>query len=100
MDETLRIIRLYVREEKSLRDIAAIMGLCEATIRRRLHAAGVAMRSNAPRSRLRNLNQARLFASIAEIGVRKTAKRWRINERTLKYYLAKIRARKAKAENG
>jgi len=98
MNETLRAVRLYINEKKSLRDIASIMGLSEATIRRRLHAAGVAMRSNAPRSRLRKLNQARLFASIVEIGVRKTAKRWKINERTFKYYLAGLRAKKGKSK--
>jgi transposase len=93
MDELLRIVRMYVNEKLSTRDIAAIMGLGDATIRRRLHAAGVVMRSNAPRSRLRRLDQARLFASIAEHGVRKTAKRWHIQERTLKYYLAGLRAK-------
>jgi len=92
MDETLRIIRLYVKEKKSVREVAAIMGMGDATIRRRLHKAGTTMRSNARRSRLRHLNQAHLFASIAEVGVRKTAKRWHIHERTLKYYLAGLRA--------
>ena len=83
---------MYIKEQKSTRDVAAIMGLGDATIRRRLHAAGVVMRSNAPRSRLRRLDQPQLFASIAEHGVRKTAKRWHIQARTLQRYLAKLRA--------
>jgi transposase len=100
MNETARIVRMYVREQKSSRDIAAIMGLGDATIRRRLKAAGIPARSNARRSRLRKLDQAALFASIEEIGVNRTAKRFKIIERTLRYYLAGLRkAGKAEDEN-
>lgn len=98
MNETARIVRMYVKEKKSSRDIAAIMGLGDATIRRRLKAAGIPARSNARRSRLRKLDQAALFASIKEIGVHKTARRFKLNSRTLEYYLAGLR-RKAEDEN-
>ena len=93
MNQTARLRRLYVEQGLSSRECAAVLGVGDATIRRRLKAAGIAARPNIRRSRLRHLDQARLFASIAELGVRKTAKRWRIPERTLKYYLSKLRAK-------
>lgn len=86
-----RIRRLYVDKGFSLRDVAAAMKIKKETIRLELKAAGI-MRTNAPRSRLRLFDQARLFGYIAEIGVHKTAKRWRIPVRTLERYLAKLRA--------
>jgi hypothetical protein len=88
-----RLRRLYVEEGFSLCDVAAAMKIKKETVRLELKAAGV-IRTNAPRSRLRLFDQARLFGYIAAFGVRKTAKRWRIPERTLKHYLAKLRAQK------
>jgi hypothetical protein len=52
---------------------------------------GLKRRPGVKRSRLRKLDQARLFADIAEMGVDRTARKWRIPERTLKEYLARIR---------
>lgn len=97
MNETARLRRLYIDRGLSIREVAAVLGLSEATIRRRLKAAGIPARSMAKRSRLRTLDQARLFADIAELGVDKTAKKWGIFERTLKRYLAGLR-RAAKSE--
>ena len=84
---------LYIVQELSVREVGAVMGISEASVRRRLTATGIPTRTKARRSRLRLLDQARLFGSIAEVGVRKTAKRWGIPERTLKSYLAGLRER-------
>lgn len=83
--------RLYILEGRSTREVAAIMKISEATVRRRLRTAGILLRSNAKRSRLRALDQARLFADIIEIGVDRTARKWGIPERTFKSYLARLR---------
>jgi len=83
---------LYVGHGLSIREVAATLNVSGSTIRRRLAAAGIPTRPNARRSRLRHLNQARLFGSIVDVGVVKTAKRWHIQARTLKRYLAKLRA--------
>lgn len=89
--ERARLHRLYIIEERSTRDVAAILKIGEATVRRRLRGAGIEVRPNVKRSRLRALDQKRLFADIAEYGVDKTALRWSIPERTLKAYLAGLR---------
>jgi hypothetical protein len=88
-----RLTRLYIVQELSVREVGAAMGISEASVRRWLTVAGIPTRTKARRSRLRLLDQARLFGSIAAIGVRKTAKRWGIPERTLKSYLAGLRDR-------
>jgi DNA-binding transcriptional regulator LsrR (DeoR family) len=88
-----RLTRLYIVQELSVREVGAAMGISEASVRRWLTVAGIPKRTNARRSRLRLLDQARLFGSIAAVGVRKTAKRWGIPERTLKSYLAGLRDR-------
>lgn len=93
------LARLYVKEGKSVREVAAVLGISDAAVKRRLHAAGVVMRSNARRSRLRLLNQARLFADINDLGVDRTAAKWGIPERTLKYYLSKLRAKRKDSRN-
>lgn len=93
IDESERALvhRLYILEGRSTRDVAAIMKIGEATVRRRLRATGVELRSNAKRSRLRALDHGRLFGDINEIGVDRTARKWGIPERTLKSYLARLR---------
>jgi DNA-binding transcriptional regulator LsrR (DeoR family) len=89
--EKEKLTRLYVVQELSTREVAKAMQISEASVRRRLKAAGIPARSNAPRSRLRLFDQARLFGYIGAVGINKTAKRWRISRRTLQRYLAKLR---------
>ena len=98
--EKERLTRFYVVQELSTREIAKVMKISDASVKRRLHAAGVVMRSNARRSRLRLLNQARLFSDIIDLGVDRTAAKWGISERTLKHYLSKLRARGEGPKNG
>jgi len=88
-----RLTRLYIVQKLSIREVGKAMKISEASVRRWLKAAGIPTRTKARRSRLRLLDQARLFGSIAAVGVRKTAKGWGIPERTLKSYLARLRDR-------
>jgi len=60
-----RLTRLYIVQELSIRKVGKAMGISEASVRRRLTAAGIPTRTKAGRSRLRLLNQARLFGSSA-----------------------------------
>jgi hypothetical protein len=73
-----RLTRLYIVQELSVRKVGVAMEISEASVRRRLTAAGIPTRTKARRSRLRLLNQTRLFADIVELGVDKTAKKWKI----------------------
>jgi len=91
--EKERLTRLYVVQELSTREVAKVMKISEASVRRRMKAAGIPARARVPRSRLRLFDQARLFGYVAAVGVNKTAKRWRISRRTLQRYLAKLRAK-------
>jgi hypothetical protein len=93
-----RLTRLYVRDGLSVREVAAALGIGDAAARRRLHAAGIAMRSNIPRSRLRKLDQARLMSDLIDFGVDRTALKRGIPVRTLKFYLAGLRRSTAKAD--
>lgn len=83
--------RLYEVEGKSTRDLATALGMSDKKIRSELRLAGVDLRTNAKRSRLRHFNQARLFSDIVLWGVDETARKWKIPERTLKGYLAALR---------
>jgi len=91
--EKKKLTRLYIVQELSTREVAKAMKISEASVRRRMKAAGIPARTNAPRSRLRLFDQARLFGYIGAVGVNKTAKRWRISRRTLQRYLAKLRVK-------
>jgi len=90
--EKEKLTRLYIVQELSTREVAKAMKISEASVRRRMKAAGIPARTNAPRSRLPLFDQARLFGYIGAVGINKTAKRWRISRRTLQRYLAKLRA--------
>jgi biotin operon repressor len=86
-----QLVNLYVREGRSIRDIAAALGCSKDIVHKALKKYGIKVRKSAKRSRLIKLDQALLFGDIAEIGVDRTARKWSIPERTLKDYLARIR---------
>jgi len=88
------LVRLYIEESRSLRDVAAVLGTTKDAVHRALVAYGIKARTPARRSRLAKLDQGKLFADIAEKGVDATATSWGIPERTLKRYLARIRQEK------
>jgi len=89
-----QLVELYVRGGRSVRDIAASLGCSKDMVHRKLKDFRIKVRTAVRRSRLLKLDQAALFADIAEMGVDRTALKWGIPERTMKSYLAKIRAKK------
>lgn len=88
------LVKLYVKESRSVRDVAAVLGCSKDAVHRALAGYGIKARTPARRSRLAKLDQGKLFADIAEKGVDATATSWGIPERTLKRYLARIRREK------
>jgi transposase-like protein len=86
-----KLTRLYLRDRLSSREVAERLGIGDRTARRWLHAAGVPLRTNAKRSRLRTFDQGRLFSAIVDRGVVKAAQERGIPVGTLKEYLAGLR---------
>lgn len=92
--EADKAARLYA-EGFSLREVGKAMKIGEHAVRLRLKIAGTATRAKARQvSKLKRLDQAQLFGNIAAFGVSATAARWKINKRTLQYYLAGLRREK------
>jgi len=90
-DEADKAAALYA-QGFSLREVGRAMKIGEHAVRLRLKAAGAGTRAKARQaSRLKRLDQAQLFGSIAAFGVSATAARYRLNKRTLQYYLAGLR---------
>lgn len=85
------LVKLYVKEGQSVRDVAAALGCSKDAVNRGLRTYGIKARPPAKRSRLRKLDQGQLFADLAEKGIDRTAESWSIPMRTLTEYLARLR---------
>jgi len=95
-----RELELYA-QGFSMREVAAALKMDPGAIRRRLKAGGATIRTKAVRrSRLERLDQGRLFGAIAAFGVSATAARYRLNKRTLQYYLAGLRQAEERKKTG
>ena len=83
--------RLYAREGKSIREIAAHLGLHPDTIHYWLKKYGLKTRSMAKRSKLRKYKLSSLEKGIEERGIRGYAKELGVHENTLRNYLKSIK---------
>lgn len=88
------LVRLYVRDGMSVRDVAAALGCSKDAVHRALKGYKIKARTPAKRSRLMKLDQERLFADLAEMGIDRTVKKWGIPRRTFLDYLARIRRKR------
>ena len=82
--------RLYAREGKSIREIAAHLGLHPDTIHYWLKKYGIKTRSMAKRSKLRKYKRSTLEKGIMERGIRGYAKQLEVHENTLRNYLKSL----------
>ncbi len=87
--------RLYAKEAKSIREIAAHLGLHPDTIHYWLKKYGIKTRSMAKRSKLRKYKRSTLEEGIREYGIRGYAKQLRVHESTLRHHL-KVRKKQDK----
>jgi transposase len=85
--------RLYVREGRSIREIAGMMNMTRDTIRRALREAGIERRSRARRSRLRRVPIETIELTIREHKMKKAAAILGVGLRTLQDYRATYRDR-------
>jgi transposase-like protein len=88
-----RLTKLYVKEGRSIRDIAETLGCSKDIVHRRLKEFGIKARSNARRSKLRTIPLWDLKAAIRKKGIRGYARELKIDEGTVRHHL-KIRRNK------
>jgi len=81
------LVRLYVKEDRSIRDVAAQLGCSKDIVYRALKEYGVKLRPDTKRSALRTFDLKFLKREVREKGYRQTARELKINEWTLRAYL-------------
>jgi hypothetical protein len=86
------LIRLYVTEAKSIREIATELGFSKDHVYRALLKFNIVARPNAKRSMLRALSVESLEAEIKQRGIRGYARYLNVDEGTIRHHL---KARKA-----
>jgi DNA invertase Pin-like site-specific DNA recombinase len=79
--------RIYVRESKSIREVAEILGCSKDVVYRSLKEYRIARRPNACRSKLRKFKRITLEKGIQEKGLRGFAAELGVHENTLRHYL-------------
>ena len=85
------LFKLYVKESRSVRDVATVLGTTKDAVHRSLKHYGIAARSNASRSRLRTIPLRDLKAFIRDKGIRGTARDLGVDKGTLRHHL-KVRS--------
>ena len=81
------LVRLYVREGRAIRDVAADLGTTKDAVHRALKRFGINARSNAARSKLRTIADRDLKAAIRAKGIRGTARDMGVDEGTIRHQL-------------
>ena len=81
------LVKLYVREGRAVRDVAAVLGTSKDMVHRKLKEYGIAVRPNIPRSKLRTIPIRDLKAAIRDKGIRGTARDMGVDEGTIRHYL-------------
>ena len=86
------LVRLYVKEGRAVRDVAAELGCSKDAVHRGLRTYGIKARSNASRSRLRTIPLRDLKAAIRAKGISGTARDMGVDEGTIRHHL-KVRVK-------
>jgi hypothetical protein len=79
--------RLYVREARSIREIADLQGCTKDMVARALKEYKIEARSNASRSQLRNIPLEEIERKIGELGIWGYAKELGVAEGTVRHHL-------------
>jgi len=82
-----QLVKLYVREGRSVRDVAAVLGTTKDAVHRALKKYKIAARSNVSRSKLRTIPLRDLKAAIRDNGIRGTARALGVDHSTLRHHL-------------
>lgn len=81
------LVRLYVREGRAVRDVAAVLGTSKDMVHRKLAEYGVKVRSNAARSKLRTIPDGDLTTAVKAKGIRGMARDMGVDEGTIRHQL-------------
>lgn len=81
------LVKLYVQEGQSVRDVAAALGCSKDAVHRALKHFGINVRSCASRSKLRVIALDVLEAGVKADGVRGYARALGVDEGTLRHHL-------------
>ena len=81
------LVKLYIKEGRSVRDVAARLGCSKDAVHRALKKYGIDARSNASRSSLLKYSLSDLKAAVREKGIRGYARELGIDEGTLRHHL-------------
>jgi len=87
------LVKLYVKESRSIRDVAAALGCSKDIVQRSLKQYGISARSNASRSKLRTIRLQDLEAAVREKGISATARETGVDRSTLRHHLKVRRGR-------
>ena len=79
--------KLYVKESKSIREVADILGCSKDMVYRTLREYGIEIRLDNKRSKLRTYDQYFLKQEVKRKGITKTAKELSVDVRTLRKYI-------------
>jgi len=83
------LVRLYVKEGQSVRDVAAALGCSKDAVHRGLRKYGIDARANVSRSKLLKYSLTDLKAAVKTKGIRGTARDLGVNEGTVRHHLKK-----------
>ncbi len=83
--------KLYIKESRSIREAAKILGCTKDMVYRALQEYGIELRPGFSRSKLRKYRLSDLEKGVKEKGIRGFSKELGVHENTLRYYLKGIR---------
>ena len=86
--ERKELQRLYIKESKSIREVAEILGCSKDMVYRSLKEYEIESRPDNKRSKLRNYDKAFLKREVKQKGITQTAKELAVNISTLRKYVA------------
>lgn len=81
------LVRLYVKEGKSIREVADVLGCSKDIVHARLKDFGIAVRSRARRSGLRKIPLRELKAAVRAKGISGVARDLGVDEGTVRHHL-------------
>ena len=88
--------KLYIKESKSIREIAEILGCTKDMIYRALKDYGIQTREHMKKSILWEYSLELLERTIREKGIRGFARELGVNESTLRYHVKKARKKSSR----
>ena len=86
---------LYIEKEKSIREIAIILGCSKEKVFRSLKEYGIKTRDHTKKSKLWGYKKKYIEEGIKEKGIRGFARELKVNDSTLRYHI-KLRRREKK----